>query len=313
MLLIIKWDSTSSGGKPSELTRIRCYEGDDCMHDVKLDGSARVRIMFLAVLSSLATIVAAQSAESVAAEGVIKARDGDVMILQTVESPNLKVLLTSDTEVGQVQGVLQVRRKEMTMAALIPGLTVSVEGKHNEEGELVATSVSFKGNDLERAEAIQAGLHETQVQTAQNKQAIAANKEAIDAAAARFGELDDYYILDEVTVYFDNGKVQVDQQYVPQLLQLAEKASSINGYVIEVKGYASEVGSKTLNQQLSEDRADNVTNILVQQGHVPLTRILAPAAMGESHQVETGDKETEQAENRRVVVRVLQNKAIAGR
>jgi outer membrane protein OmpA-like peptidoglycan-associated protein len=282
------------------------------MHDVKVDGFARVRIMLLAVLSSLATIVGAQSAESVAAEGVIKARDGDIMILQTVESPNLKVLLTSDTEVGQVQGVLQVRRKEMTMAALIPGLTVSVEGKHNDEGELVATSVSFKGNDLERAEAIQAGLHETQVQTEQNKQAISANKEAIDAATARFGELDDYYILDEVTVYFDNGKVQVDQQYIPQLLQLAEKASSINGYVIEVKGYASEVGSKTLNQQLSEDRADNVTNILIQQGHVPLTRILAPAAMGESHQVETGDKETEQAENRRVVVRVLQNKAIAG-
>jgi outer membrane protein OmpA-like peptidoglycan-associated protein len=268
--------------------------------------------MLLAVLSSLATIVAAQSAESVAAEGVIKARDGDIMLVQTVDSPNLKVLLTSDTEVGQVQGVLQVRRKEMTMAALIPGLTVSVEGKHNDEGELVATSVSFKGNDLERAEAIQAGLHETQVQTEQNKQAISANKGAIDAAAARFGELDDYYILDEVTGYFDNGKVQVDQQYIPQLLQLAEKASSINGYVIEVKGYASEVGSKTLNQQLSEDRAGNVTNILVQQGHVPLTRILAPAAMGESHQVETGDKETEQAENRRVVVRVLQNKAIAG-
>jgi len=40
--------------------------------------------------------------------------------------------------------------------------------------------------------------------------------------------------------------------------------------------------------------------------------MLAPGAMGESHQV--GDAETEkgQAENRRVVVRVLQNKAIAG-
>jgi outer membrane protein OmpA-like peptidoglycan-associated protein len=262
----------------------------------------------------------------VTAEGVIKARDGDIMIVQTSESPNLRVLLTSDTEVGQVQGVLQVRRKEMSMAALIPGLTVSVEGKHNDGGELVATSVSFKGNDLERAEAIQAGLHENQAQTEQNKQAIeehdshlqqqhqriSANKAAIDAAAARFGELDDYYILDEATVYFENGKVQVEQQYIPQLLGLAEKASSINGYVIEVKGYASEVGSKALNQQLSEDRAGNVTNILVRQGHVALTRILAPAAMGESRQIETGDKETEQAENRRVVVRVLQNKAIAG-
>ena len=146
----------------------------------------------------------------------------------------------------------------------------------------------------------------------QQHQQISANKEAIDAAVARFGELDDYYILDEVTVYFDNGQAEVDQQYVPQLQQLAEKAASINGYVIEVKGHASQVGSKSVNQQLSEDRANNVTNILVQQGHVPLTRMLAPAAMGESHPVATGGKETEQTENRRVVVRVLQNKAIAG-
>jgi outer membrane protein OmpA-like peptidoglycan-associated protein len=40
--------------------------------------------------------------------------------------------------------------------------------------------------------------------------------------------------------------------------------------------------------------------------------MLAPGAMGESHQV--GDDKTAegQAENRRVVVRVLQNKAMAG-
>jgi outer membrane protein OmpA-like peptidoglycan-associated protein len=282
--------------------------------------------MLVALLWSLGSAVAQQSSERVDAEGIIKARDGDTMVLQTSDSPDLKVLLTSETEVGQVKGLLKARRKEMSAAALIPGLTVKVEGTRNDQGELVAKSVSFKGNDLERAEVIQAGMHETKVQTEQNKQAIeehsaaaqqqqqqiSANKAAIDAATARFGQLDDYYILDQVTVHFENGKVQVDQQYIPQLLQLAEKASSINGYVIEVKGYASEVGSKALNQQLSEDRADNVTNILVQQGHVPLTRMLAPAAMGESHQIDTGNKETEQAENRRVVVRVLQNKAIAG-
>ena len=82
--------------------------------------------------------------------------------------------------------------------------------------------------------------------------------------------------------------------------------------MIEVKGYASPAGSAALNQQLSEDRADNVTNILLQQGHVSLTRMLAPGAMGESHQVGENKTEQEQAQNRRVVVRVLQNKAIAG-
>jgi flagellar motor protein MotB len=63
---------------------------------------------------------------------------------------------------------------------------------------------------------------------------------------------------------------------------------------------------------LSEDRANNVTNILLQQGHVPLTNMLAPGAMGESRQVGNDNTAEGEAQNRRVVVRVLQNKAIAG-
>jgi OmpA-OmpF porin, OOP family len=272
------------------------------------------RIAYVATVSliGLALLTTIAGAQSVKVEGLIKARNGDTMIVQTSGSPNLVVLLTDSTQVGQVQGVFQARRKEMSMAALIPGLAVKVEGTYDNQNQLVATSVSFKGNDLERAESIQAGLHETQVQSQENKAQIAANKAAIDAATARFGQLDDYYIRDQITVYFDNGEVKVDPKYTPQLLALAEKAQPINGYMIEVKGYASSVGSVTLNQQLSEDRANAVTNILLQQGHIPLTRMLAPGAMGESHQV--GDDKTAegQAENRRVVVRVLQNKAIAG-
>jgi outer membrane protein OmpA-like peptidoglycan-associated protein len=267
---------------------------------------ATVSFIGLALLTTMA------AAQSVKVEGLIKARNGDTMIVKISGSPDLIVLLTDSTQVGQVQGVLQVRRKEMSMAALIPGLEVKVEGTYDSENQLVATSVSFKGNDLERAESIQAGLHETQVQTQENKAQIAANKAAIDAAIARFGQLDDYYIRDQMIVYFGNGEIKVDPEDMTQLLALAERAQPINGYMIEVTGYASSVGSVPLNQQLSEDRANTVTNILLQQGRIPLTRMLAPGAMGESHQV--GDDKTAegQAENRRVMVRVLQNKSIAG-
>ncbi len=141
---------------------------------------------------------------------------------------------------------------------------------------------------------------------------IAANKAAVDAAVARFGQLDDYYIFDETTVYFENGKVNVDPKYNSQIMALTEKAKTIEGYMIEVRGYASVTGSAAVNQKLSEDRANAVTNILIQQGHVPLTRMLAPGAMGESEQVGNAKTTEGQAENRRVVVRVLQNKAIAG-
>jgi outer membrane protein OmpA-like peptidoglycan-associated protein len=288
-------------------------------------------------LALLSPIVAAQTGK---VEGLVKARNGDTMIVQTSSSPDVTVLLTDRTQVGQVQGVFKARRKQMSMAALIPGLAVKVEGTYNQQNQLVAQSVAFKGNDLEDAEKIAAGMHETKVQVQQNQaelekqnaelkaqnealqqqqaqltehQAkIAANKAAVDAAIARFGQLDDYYIFDEVTIYFDNGKVKVDSKYNPQLLALADKAKTVDGYMIEVKGYASSVGSVTLNQRLSEDRADAVTNILVQQGHISLTRMLAPGAMGESHQVGNDKTAEGQAENRRVVVRVLQNKGIAG-
>jgi outer membrane protein OmpA-like peptidoglycan-associated protein len=277
----------------------------------------------------LGTVVSAQSK----VEGLIKARSGETMTLQTSDTPALVVILTDSTQVGQVQGVLKARRKGMSMAALVPGLPVKVEGTYNTDNQLVAKSVSFKGNDLAQAQAIQAGMHESekkiqqheeelakanaeleahQAQLTEQQQKIAANKAAVDAAVARFGQLDDYYIFDEVTVYFANGKVKLDPQYHSQLLALAQKAATINGYMIQVKGYASSSGSVALNQKLSEDRAGDVTNFLLQQGHIPLTRMLAPGAMGESHQVGSDKSAENEAENRRVVVRVLQNKGIAG-
>jgi len=118
--------------------------------------------------------------------------------------------------------------------------------------------------------------------------------------------------MNEVTVYFANGKTTVDPKYASQLTTLSQDAAKVEGYVIEVKGYASSVGSVEMNQKLSQERAQNVTDILLQQGKVPLTRMLAPGAMGESEQVSSDETKEGEAENRRVVVRVLLNKAIAG-
>jgi outer membrane protein OmpA-like peptidoglycan-associated protein len=307
------------------------------MSQLKVGRIACLVALFVVGLAISSPIAAAQSTKI---EGLINSRNGDTMVVRAQNSASVTVLLTDSTEVGQIQGVFKARRKQMSMAALIPGLAVRVEGTYNDKQQLVAKSVAFKGNDLEDAEKIEAGMHETKAQVAQNQEElekqnaalkaqndalqqqqaqltehqakIAANKVAVDAAIARFGQLDDYYILDELTVYFDNGKVKVDPKYDPQLLALADKAKTIDGYMIEVKGYASSSGSVTLNQQLSEDRADSVTNFVVQKGHIPLTRMLAPGAMGESHQVGNDKTAEGQAENRRVVVRVLQNKGIAG-
>jgi len=290
---------------------------------------------------ALATVLCgAAAAQTAKAQGLITGRSGETMTLQTQDSSKVVVVLTDDTQVAQIQGVFKARRKQMSMAALIPGLQVQVEGAYNAQNQLVASSIKFKGNDLEDAQTIQAGLQPTKEQVEQTQQQLAeqqaaierqqqeiqqqqqqmalaqekieANKAAVAAANKRFGQLDDYNIMDEVTVLFANGKVEVDPKYNQQLLDLAAKAKTITAYTIQVKGYASSVGSAALNQTLSEDRANNVTQFLQQQGHIPLTNMLAPGAMGESRQIGSDKTADGQAENRRVVVRVLQNKGIAG-
>src|SRR5271157_170618 len=208
---------------------------------IKITSVAVLAVIVLAMLSTVA------SAQSVKVQGIIKGRSGNTLSLTTTDNPKIVVILTDQTQVAQAQGAF--RKKDMPMAALIPGLPIEVEGTYNDKNELVAKSVKFKGDDLKQAQAIQAGVHETQKQAAANEaenqkqtaaleaqnaalkeqqaaideaaKRSAANKAAIAAASARFGQMDDYYILDEVTVLFGNGKTKVDPQYIPQLTALA--------------------------------------------------------------------------------------------
>ncbi len=311
----------------------------------------KLRAIRLATLVTLSIAIfafthAAAVAQS-SVQGVINGRSGATMTLQIAGSPNLTVVLTDSTDVGELEGMLKARSKQMPMTALIPGLPVQVSGSYNAQGQLVADKVRFKGNDLKAAMDAQAGLQPTMQKVAANTQAIqqsdaeiaaqqaamqkqaaalaaqqaqltaeqqkvAANKAAIAAANKRFGELGDYNILGETTVLFGNGQTSVAPQYITQLVQLAQQAKTINAYIVQVQGYASAVGSAALNQKLSSERAANVTAILQQQGQVPLTNMLAPGAMGTSSQVDSDATAEGQAENRRVVVRILQNKGIAG-
>src|SRR5579872_5045155 len=91
--------------------------------------SVPVRSLALLIIAGLSVML---SAQSVKIQGLIKGRSGATMIVQTSDSPKLIVLLTDNTQVGQIQGVLKARRKQMSMAALIPGLAVQVEGAYND-------------------------------------------------------------------------------------------------------------------------------------------------------------------------------------
>jgi outer membrane protein OmpA-like peptidoglycan-associated protein len=308
------------------------------MKQNKMTAAISVVLVFEAFLL-LCCIAVAQSNK---VKGVINGRSGATMTVQTQDSGNVIVILTPATQVEEPEGVF--RKKHLSMTALVPGLAVEVKGSFNAQNQLVADNVTFHGSDLQTAQDIQAGLTPTEQQVQQSQKqiqaqqqeirqqqqqlqaqqqesaehaaAIAANKAAIAAAIAaankRFGELADYNILGETTVLFGNDKVALKDQYKPQLLQLAQQAKGITAYIIQVKGYASKVGSAALNERLSTERAENVTDFLEQQGQIPLTNMLAPGAMGTSRQVAADSTAEGQADNRRVVVRILQNKGIAG-
>ncbi len=297
------------------------------MNSKKLRTPLRVSL----VLAAFLLVCGIAIAQNDQVKGVINGRSGATMSVLSQGGESITVVLTPDTQVLEPEGAF--RKKHLSMTALVPGLAVEVKGSFNDKHQLVADRVTFHGSDLKTAQDIQAGLAPTQQQVQQNQQQIqadqqkiqqqqqelqaeeaktAANKAAIAAANKRFGELGDYNILGEVTVLFGNGKVTIDPQYKPQLLKLAQQAMGITGYVIQVKGYASKVGSAALNQKLSTERAENVTNFLEQEGKIPLTNMLAPGAMGTSQQVAPDSTAEGQAENRRVVVSILQNKAIAG-
>lgn len=293
--------------------------------------------VLLAGLVFAATVMAQKPTQ---VKGVITGRSGADMTLQIQGSESITVTLTSGTVVDEADGVLSLRKKQLGLTALIPGLPVEVKGNYNDQHKLVADQVKFKASDLRAAQDMQAGLQPTekklastqeevaanskelqlqeqQIQAAKareaaNKAAIAANQAAIAAANKRFGELGDYNILGETTVYFANGVTSVDAKYKPELKALATKAAGITAYIIQVQGYASAVGSAALNQKLSQERADHVLQYLEQDCNVPLTNVLAPGAMGTSNQVASDKTSEGQSLNRRVVVRILQNKGIAG-
>ena len=298
----------------------------------------RTGLLGIVVLGALLAFCGVASAQNNQEKGIINGRSGATMSIQTQDSGNVTVLLTPDTQVEEPEGVF--RKKHLSMAALVPGLAVDVKGYVNDKNQLVADTVTFHGSDLQTAEDIQAGLTPTEQRVQQNQkqiqaqeqqiqlqqqqlqaeqaasakhaEEIAANKAEIAADNKRFGELGDYNTLGEVTVLFGNDKVSIEEQHKPELLKLAQQAKGITAYIIQVEGYASKVGSAALNQRLSTERAENVTVFLEQQGQIPLTNILAPGAMGNSRQVAPDTTVEGQAENRRVVVRILQNKGIAG-
>jgi outer membrane protein OmpA-like peptidoglycan-associated protein len=280
------------------------------------------------------------SAQETTVEGLVIGRSGPSMSVKTPDSPRLTVLLSDSTKATEKGGFLGLDRKDLGIAALVPGLSVKVEGAYNPDHQLMAKKVTFSRTSMNTAKQIDAGLNpvneqvaaaqdqlksdqrdinQSQQDIATTQQGLAANTEAtttntqgIGHANQRFTTLDQYDTKGSVTVNFANGKAIVNKKDQDALTDFVKAAADTPGFMIEVQGYASTVGPAALNQRLSSERADAVLAIIQQTGVVPMTRILAPAAMGTTNQIATDHTRSGQAQNRRVVVTIVVNKGITG-
>ena len=248
---------------------------------------------------------------------------------------------------GTTGGLFGLEKEHLGNTVLIPGLKVEVDGSPDNQGRVVAKTITVDGDDLETAEMIESGLHPTAEQVAANMQAIetnqkniagnqqniatnqqniagnqqniATNKQQIDQNIKdieevndRFTALSDYDVKGQATVKFSVGSTKISSEDQEQLKQLAQTATSLTGYIIEVTGFADSTGSAAMNTKLSESRAKAMVIYLMQQGNVPVRHIVAPGAMGEYGAAAPNETKTGRAENRRVEVKVLVNKGISG-
>jgi OOP family OmpA-OmpF porin len=275
-------------------------------------------------------------------KGVITLQTGDTLTVKTSEGV-FTVTINSDTKIQHPVGLTGIRKKQDTPDVLIPGLKMKFEGVgSDQENQVIAKTIDFDEDDLSLAEVIQAGLNPMAQQQARNMQTYTTNKAATDAAIAatneevaatqqevaankanldevasstkkRFSEMGEVVTKDQYTVLFANGQYGLTAEYKQGLANIAKQALAYDkGWVLSVAGYADSVGNAASNQVLSKQRAQAVVAYLLQDCGVPVGRIVAPGAMGESNPAASNESASGRAENRRVDVKLLLNKGVAG-
>ena len=276
--------------------------------------------------------------EKAKVEGLVVSRQGDVVTLRAANANEVKVEITDYTKVATRQGLF--RKKSVSISELLPGLWIKVKGVGDSPGHVLAESISLTNDDLRTARAIQAGLvpldgkvqandkatqenaqnirasqqqiHANEQQIEAGQQQIQTNQHEINETNQRISELADYDLKYAASINFAPASAELSPSAKSQLMRIASDASSLKGYVLQVKGYTDASGSVAVNQALSMRRAQSVIAYLEQSGNIPLTHVLTPGAMGESHPTSSNETAEGRAENRRVEVKVLVSRGLAG-
>jgi outer membrane protein OmpA-like peptidoglycan-associated protein len=309
----------------------------------------KISILFLAVAFSVVGAMAqdtvapqntqirsAVSGQKYKVKGVIVAKEApNTFIVRDAVGVDTRVLVSPN---ASIKNNSFWGGDKYPMDALVRGLNLEVEGRGDNMGNLSATKVRFEKSNLMTAQSIDArvGPAEERISAAeQNAQRMSgqidelmaisnaakggakAAQETADAAVAgvnatnkRISDLDDYVVQTTATVNFRVGSAKLSPEAKASLDEVANTASTLKGYMIEVTGFASADGSARANKSLSERRAQAVKDYLIENHNVPLRRMSTSYGYGELQAVADNTTREGREQNRRVEVKLLVSRGI---
>lgn len=292
-------------------------------------------VLTLAVVLAIASFAAAQttgvqntrdtnfrtvpSGAKMKFKGVVIERNGDIFTIRDRSRNDYQVLLTDNTSIKTYGGFLRSGKK-YPVTDILRGLIVEVEGRGDNQGQLVAEKVRFNESDMRAAVTTDTRVGPVE----ENQQRIAGQMDELYAVAAearkeasnaneRITALDDYDVGETATVTFRVNSAALSPEAKQQLDTLAEKALSAKGYMIEVAGHTDSTGSEAKNFRLSRQRAEAVIQYLAVNHKLPLRRFVTPMGYGKTEAVADNTTATGRAQNRRVEVRIILNRGMSQR
>lgn len=114
----------------------------------------------------------------------------------------------------------------------------------------------------------------------------------------------------ELLVNFDSSKSVVKEKYFPEIEKMADFLKTYPEVSLIIEGHTSKTGSASYNKKISQQRADAIVKVLVNQFSVDPTRLSA-VGYGEERLLELGDTAEIHAINRRIEAKVETTEDVA--
>jgi outer membrane protein OmpA-like peptidoglycan-associated protein len=248
--------------------------------------------------------------------GVVISRNADVFTIRDRSRADYQVLITDNTSIKTNGGFLRSGKK-YPVTDILRGLIVEVEGKGDNQGQLVADKIRFNESDMRAA--ITSDTRVSPVEANQERMAgqmdelyaVAAEARAeVKAVNERVSSLDDYDVQETVSVTFRTNSAVLSPEAKAQLDTLASKTLNARAFMIEVAGHTDSTGSDAKNFRLSQERAQAVVQYLAVQHKIPLRRFVTPMGYGKTEAVADNTTAEGRSQNRRVDVKMIINRGM---